>query len=193
MANVKTAECWSQIERWLSANAPGATSLLPNGASPAAFSEAERKLELALPDEVKEYLSVHDGSAHLWLYDLGEFMQLDDILATWDQECDLWGDGNNDEWAKPQGPIKEKWFSRKWLPVLDARTGDYICVDLDPPSNGKHGQLIDWRHDAGPTKVIASSLGALLSEFVADLSNGLYQAKIDRSGRPFLEYSAKSK
>jgi hypothetical protein len=54
-----------------------------------------------MPREVKEFPAVHDGSAHLWLHDRGEFMSLDGMLAAWDQESDMWGDGNNDEWANP--------------------------------------------------------------------------------------------
>lgn len=188
MARVNIAGCWSQIEMWLSANAPDAVPLLPAGAAPAAFAKAEETLGYALPREVKEFLTVHDGSAHLWLHDRGEFMSLDLILSSWDNEFDLWGDGDNDEWAKPRGPIKKKWFTRKWLPILDARTGDYVCVDLDPPKGGKRGQLISWYHDNGPTEVIAPSFGALLAEFVTELAEGLYRPKLTPAGQVFLEY-----
>ncbi|AWM40444.1 hypothetical protein C1280_27970 [Gemmata obscuriglobus] len=190
VAKVNVAECWSQIEQWLAANVPAAVPMLPPGASAAAFARAEEVLGYALPQEVKEFLAIHDGSANLWLHDRGEFMSLDDILTAWDQEFDLWGDGSNDEWANPQGPIKKKWFTRKWLPILDARTGDHVCVDLDPPKGGKRGQLIAWYHDGGPTEVLALSFGALLAGFVAELAAGRYTPRLDQTGQPYLEYAA---
>jgi cell wall assembly regulator SMI1 len=185
---VKVAEYWADIERWLSAHAPDAIPLLPAGASAAAFEAAEETLGYPLPRELREFLAVHDGSGNLWLHDRGEFMSLDTILSSWDNEFDLWGDGDNDEWATPRGPIKKKWFTRKWLPVLDARTGGYVCIDLDPPRGGKRGQLITWYHDNGPTEVIAPSFGALLGGFVAELAQGRYTPKLDDAGQPYLEY-----
>jgi cell wall assembly regulator SMI1 len=190
MAKVNVAECWAQIERWLAEHMPAAFPMLPAGASTKAFAQAEKTLGYPLPRELKEFLAIHDGSATLWLHDRGEFMSLEGILAAWDQEFDLWGDGNNDDWATPQGPIKKKWFTRKWLPILDARTGDHVCVDLDPPKGGKRGQIITWYHDNGPTEVIATSFGALLAEFVTELESGLYMPQLNQAGQPYLEYAA---
>jgi cell wall assembly regulator SMI1 len=192
VAKVNVAECWSQIEKWLSANSPAAVPMLPPGVTDAALAQAEATLGFAIPREVKEFLAVHDGSGPLWLHDRGEFMSLDGILAAWDQEFDLWGDGNNDEWANPQGPIKKKWFTRRWLPVLDARTGDHVCVDLDPPKGGRRGQVFTWYHDGGPSEVIAPSFGALLAEFVAELAGGRYAPRLNQAGQPYLEYSAEA-
>jgi cell wall assembly regulator SMI1 len=188
---VNLVRCWADIERWLSANAPDMVPLLPVGASPAAFAAAEETLGYALPRELKGFLAVHDGSGRLWLHDRGEFMSLGTILASWDQEFDLWGDGDNDEAAAPRGPIRKRWFTRRWLPVLDARTGDYVCIDLDPPKGGKRGQPITWYHDNGPTEVIAPSFAALVSGFVADLAGGLYTPKVSQAGQPYLDYAPK--
>jgi cell wall assembly regulator SMI1 len=104
---VDIAECWSQIEAWLAANAPDAIPFLPAGTSSEEFAKAETFLGFAIPREVKEFLAIHDGSAHLWFHDRGEFMSLNTILSAWDQEFDLWGDGNNYEWTKPRGAIKK--------------------------------------------------------------------------------------
>ena len=107
---------WAEIEKWLLANVPDAIPFLPAGASQSAFTAAERQLGYDIPGDVKEFLAVHDGSGHLWFHDRGEFMSLRIMLSLWDMEVDLWGDGNNDEWANPHGLIKKKWFSRNWLP-----------------------------------------------------------------------------
>ena len=190
MARAKGVTYWADIERWLSVHAPAAIPLLPAGASSTALDAAEETLGYPLPREIREFLAVHDGSGNLWLHDRGEFMSLGTMLSSWDNEFDLWGDGNNDEWADPQGPIKRKWFTREWLPVLDARTGDYVCIDLDPPRGGKRGQLIAWSHTTGPTEVIAPDFAALLGAFVAELSEGRYIPKLNQAGQPYLEYGA---
>jgi cell wall assembly regulator SMI1 len=133
-------------------------------------------------------LAIHDGSGNLWLHDRGVFLSLEGLLEAWEQEFDLWGDGDNDEWATPEGPIKKKWFSRKWLPALDTWCGDYTCLDLDPAKGGKRGQVLSWYHDNGPTRVIAPSFGTLLQQFAQELEAGLYTPKINRQGQPYLEY-----
>ena len=178
MARRNAAGYWADIERWLAAHVPEAIPLLPAGAAARALDGAEETLGYPLPRDVREFLSVHDGGGNLWLHDRGEFMSLGTILSS----C------NNDEWARPNGPIRKKWFTRKWLPVLDARTGDYVCIDLDPPRGGKRGQLITWSHDGGPAEVIAPSLPALLDAFVTELVAGRYTPKLDQAGQTYLEY-----
>jgi len=187
---MNVAAYWAEIEEWLFANAPDAIPFLPAGASPSAFAAAERQLGYHIPADVKEFLAVHDGSGHLWLHDRGEFMSLKTMLSLWDMEVDLWGNGNNDEWAKPSGPIRKKWFTRDWLPLLDARTGDYVCLDMNPPNDGKLGQLFSWHHDGGPTEVIADSFSTLLGEFVHELKAGSYSPRINDKGQPYLDYRA---
>ena len=159
---MKAAECWAGIEQWLAAHATEAIPLLPAAASLGGLDAAEKMLGFALPHEVRDFLGVHDGSGGVWLHDCGEFMSLAAMLSSWENEFDLWGDGSNDKCADPRGPIKKKWFTRNWLPILNAHTGDYVCVDLDPPHGGNRGQLISWYHDRGPTEVVADDFGALL-------------------------------
>ena len=191
MSKPKVTECWAAIETWLQAHVPDAIPLLPAPASDAAMDSAEETLGYRIPREVREFLSIHNGSGNLWLHDRGEFMSLDTILEHWDMEFDLWGDGENDDQASPQGPIKKKWFTRKWLPILDARTGDCVCVDLDPAKGGKRGQLFSWLHDYGPVEVISPSFTSLLNEFVKELAAGFYVPEIDQAGKPYLSYSAR--
>ena len=186
--NLEIANYWSRIEQWLTMNMPPAQMLLPQGVSPGALIQAESLLGFEIPGELKEFLLIHDGSGILWLHDYGEFMSLKQIISAWDMEVDLWDDGENDEWAKPSGPIKKRWFTRDWLPVLDARTGDYACIDLDPAEGGTSGQIINWRHDGGPGRVIATSFGNLLDEFVKELDLGFYKPGINRKGQPYLKY-----
>jgi cell wall assembly regulator SMI1 len=182
------SKSWERIERWLADNLPAAVPLLPNGASADTFAQAEDTLGFAIPKEIKDFLTIHDGSGNLWLHDYGEFMSVAEILVAWDQEVDLWGDGNNDEWATPHGPIRKVWFSRKWLPVLNSRTGNYLCADLAPAKGGKRGQIIWWAHDGGPMRVEAAGFRNLLAKFVEHLEAGRYTPKANRVGQPYLAF-----
>jgi len=187
LAKADIAKCWTRIEKWLAAKMPAALQFFPKGVKSAAISKAEKTLGFQLPSELAEFLAIRDGSGNLWLHDRGVFLSLAGIMEAWDNEFDLWGDGNNDEWASPQGPIKKKWFTRRWLPILDTWCGDYICIDLDPATGGKRGQLISWYHTNGPTQVVAPNLGTLLHQFAEELEAGRYRPAVNQKGRPYLE------
>jgi cell wall assembly regulator SMI1 len=189
MTDMQIATLWTRIERWIAANVPAALSYLPAGASESTITNTEAVLGYPIPVELKAFLRIHDGSGNLWLHELGVFMSLKIVLTSWENEVDLWDDGDNDEWAHPNGPIKKRWFTRKWLPVLDAWSGDYTCVDLDPPEDGVHGQLISWFHDGGPREVAASGFRSLLEQYVKDLEVGLYLPMVNRQGQPYLHFN----
>jgi cell wall assembly regulator SMI1 len=142
---------------------------------------------LALPGDLKEFVSVHDGGGGLWLHELGVPLSLSGSIEVWDREVGLWGDGNNDEWASPEGPIRKKWFSLGWVPFLDTWCGDCYCIDLDPPEEDRRGQMISWYHDNGPTAVVAPSFAALVRTWAEEVEGGLYVPRVNRQGQPYLE------
>lgn len=180
------ADLWLRIESWLRQHAPSILSSLPDGASTAELRNLEGELGLSLPEDVQAHLRCHNGSGDAWLHDDDVFLSCDQILESWDQEVDLWDDGNNDSSAKPSGPIKAKWFTAKWVPVLGDWSGNCVCCDLDPPLEGEYGQLIHWYHDEGPTEVLSSSLGQLLEPFVVELEAGVYKVERNRQGELYL-------
>lgn len=188
----KSQTAWTEIESWLQANVPDALPL-PDGVSAEDIEEAEETLEFKIPASVKAFLKVHDGSGDVWMHDLGVFMSLETIMSSWEEEVDLWEDGDNDDLAEPRHPgIKKNWFNRKWLPILDAWTGDYACIDLSPTKQGKSGQIITWRSDNGPGDVVADSFDEFMKVFVDELHKGYYTPKMNQQGRPYLEYNTPS-
>jgi cell wall assembly regulator SMI1 len=100
---------------------------------------------------------------------------LAEIADNWASMRDLLEGGEfdgSDPYLKPQGPIRVRWWDLGWVPIADDRSGNYLCLDLDPSQGGSTGQLIDWDHERGPTKVIATGLREYLGRFAADLEAG---------------------
>ncbi len=182
---------WQRVERWLSADAPEVLARLPAGASDIALVEAEATLGFALPPELRESLSVHDGNDEAFeLYRpdgvlLGSLLPLRDMIEGWESLAGAYGDGHNDSSAMPLAGVKRRWFHRLWIPILGG-LGDYACIDLDPARGGKRGQVIDWAHDGGPLEIVATSYSDLFSSFTRDLEAGRY-VKANRHGQVFLD------
>src|SRR5262245_8495180 len=129
---------------------------------------------LALPQELRESLALHDGNAETFaLYGpdetpLGQLLSLTQIAGAWRSLKSLAG-----RRAESTKGVKRCWWLRKWVPVLGG-FGDHTCIDLDPARGGKLGQVFDWTHDGGPRAVVAPSYGEFFARFVRDLQEGRY-------------------
>jgi cell wall assembly regulator SMI1 len=131
----------------------------------------EAELGVALPEEMHESYLLHDGSAGLWICEQGFLMPL---IAT--EEGLLAGYGVLDLWrgmlevsvamagerSSPDGPIRDDWWNRLWVPVTENECGDFVCVDLAPRQGGRRGQVIGWNHEQGATRVLADGFGEWL-------------------------------
>lgn len=76
--------------------------------------------------------------------------------------------------SKPTGPIKTDHWNRKWIPFTCDDTGDFLCIDLDPPKGGKKGQIIFWWHEVGAVTVVADGFRELICRLADDLESGVY-------------------
>ena len=64
-------------------------------------------------------------------------------------------------------------WNKKRIYVTD-NSGDHLALDLDPPADGKYGQVLHHSHEIGPTEVVASGWGEFLRTLVDDLESGKY-------------------
>jgi cell wall assembly regulator SMI1 len=168
-------ECWSFLESQL---APGFAGL-PAGASARALDRAGQQLGVALPEDFRRWLGRHDGSGPCFLQSdkLGggeqRFLALAEIVALaqsmWEIAADFESHG---EFGTQHGPIQPSYWNRRWIPLADNGCGDNIVLDLDPPSGGTPGQLVDWWHEGGVSTLLAPSLTHWLNEVVQDLRQG---------------------
>ncbi len=80
----------------------------------------------------------------------------------------------------PIGPMKPVSWSDGWIPISDPHSGDHLCLDLDPPSDGQHGQLFDfWIEYVGPWRFVASSFEDFLHKLVKHVLSGHYYWRHD--------------
>lgn len=160
---------WERLEAWLKANNPALLADLNPPATDAEIRELEQKLGVTLPADFVECLKVHNGQkgGADWLFSGLEFLSSRRILDEWAIWKDLLDGGDFDgAEAEPGAGIKPVWWSPKWIPFTYNGAGDHLCLDLDPSSQGRSGQVITLWHDDGARKKKADSLAQWFAEFV---------------------------
>jgi cell wall assembly regulator SMI1 len=96
----------------------------------------------------------------------GMFDHLDFLTVHWSYDAYLSNlDMMDDDWADSdskvgQGMQGKKWWEPWWIPFTSNGGGDSMCVDINPGSGGKAGQVIAWYHDASDRRVVAPSVAA---------------------------------
>ena len=161
---------WRRIDAWLAANAPMLAPKMREGATPKAIAEAERVLDVELPDAVRASYLIHDGSGIMSLFPSGDYVTLEEMLF----QHKMWKEMDEEyrEWmgieGHPTGPIQKVHYHLKWVPLMQ-NSGDGTLIDLAPAKGGKVGQLIDFGHEEGPEGVAATGL----AEYLAYIADGL--------------------
>ncbi len=117
MTNIEAA--WQGIGAWLEQNAPEVAAGLGDGATKEQIAAAERKLGIALPEEVQASYSIHDGQqtdpslggvvGGIFVPG-GDFLSLARIIDEWTVWKDLLNSGTFDGiQSDPQPGIKSDW------------------------------------------------------------------------------------
>jgi cell wall assembly regulator SMI1 len=168
----------SLAESWERIRALYPHQILNPGATPAAIAAFEEAIGLALPDDFKESLRLHDGGKDFWFTPTsGEFLSLAGMLKQWNWYggAHRKGEYASEDWEASdiEGPIKPIFWNTKRIFVTD-NSGDHWTLDLDPPEDGAYGQILEHSHEVGPTQVLARSWTELLSQLVVGLENGEY-------------------
>ncbi len=165
---------WQRISRWHAAHVPANLFRPAKGASSQDIANLEATLGLRLPDDVRESWSIHNGLNGGFLLHHGELLSLDGIAHHWQDYRQRYGDVFDDyEPVELQGPAKKVWWNRKRVHVTE-NNGDHITLDLDPPSDGNYGQLLEHSHEVGPMGILAPSWGSFLERIASDLEAGEY-------------------
>lgn len=174
------ADSWKRIEAWYAEYAYATAKSLAVGASAAAVKRFEKAIGLRLPDDFRESVTIHDGGGWWVPWRFGELQSLDQILEQWKMYSEWQATGKyatdeGGDWKTNdiKGSIKPVFWNKKRIYVTN-NSGDHLTLDLDPPSDGTYGQVIDHSHEVGPTVVVATGWGEFLRNLVEDLESGKY-------------------
>lgn len=170
------ADSWARIEHALRSRAGGDFKPLPLGASRDDIRQVESELGTNLPDAFRESYALHNGSGGRWACEQGFLMPLIapsegplvgyGILDLWRAMRDV-AEAMSNERSSPTGPIRNAWWDQMWVPLTENECGDFVCLDLAPAPGGKRGQIIDWNHEQGATRVLAAGFGEWLAILAA--------------------------
>jgi uncharacterized protein len=173
---------WARIRRWLSENAPPYENALAaaKGASPEEIGALEEKLGEKLPADFRAYLLLFGGARKpaqqgVRFYEYTG-LSVTEIGAEWERLEKLRARGSFDteprELDKDADEVKWKWWHRGWIPFAQDGGGNLFCVDVDPESRGKRGQIIGWESHSGPVGPHARHFDQLLHQYYERMTEG---------------------
>ncbi|MGW6537692.1 SMI1/KNR4 family protein [Streptomyces sp. NPDC055051] len=161
----------------------GGPERLPAPAAESAIAEAERRLGLRLPADLRALYALADGDVvdgrHRWLLVEGGWLSLDRLVAVHGQQRRPDWTGWSLAWravildAAPPGRVRRCTGDPTRIPFLTGEDGNYVAVDLAPARQGRPGQVIaigrDHAHGAAH---LAESVTALLRRVLGELERG---------------------
>ena len=165
----------AKLQDWMKNNAPGVTFRPP--ANPAALDNFAVKSGLTLPDDLRHLLVVADGETRKSAGSIGNWriMSTNEIQAAWGLLTQLEAKGAFSDLAPEPSPyLRATWWHSGWIPVVSSDTGDYFCIDTDPPEPERSGQVLLYLQEQPARPLVAGSLAEWLDRITHDLSTGVY-------------------
>ena len=176
-------QLWQRLEVGL----PDVTGMsLAPGASLEAVTHVEQVLGVHLPDDVTVSYRRHNGGFPMQLATNMTILPLEDIVSSWQILEEL---RHDEAWASQPpyyfseealrlgppspGPIQPVWWYQGWIPIAADLGGNLSCVDLVPAPGGILGQIIDWDHECGPSRVLFPSFTHLLAALADEMEGRL--------------------
>lgn len=165
---------WKKLEAYIQANNPALLGDLNPPANDSEILELEERLGVTLPADYIECLKVHNGQKGNadGLFSGLEFLSTRRIQSEWTIWKNLLDSGDFDgDRSVPASGIRADWWNPKWIPFTYNGGGDHLCLDLDPTSEGRTGQIIALWHDDNARQMESSSFAQWFSDFVDDFTN----------------------
>jgi cell wall assembly regulator SMI1 len=171
---------WSELEEKLLSLDCIEALKINEGASASELTKLEEHLGVDLPDEVKKFLSIHNGQSDdgAGIVFGEQILSTESIRRCWDDWRSIDEEEMNEDCAEfmessPIGYIKPMYTNRKWIPLTHDWGGNHIGIDFDPDEKGSVGQIIAFGRDEDTKRLIASSF----AEFITKLTSSLSEAK----------------
>jgi cell wall assembly regulator SMI1 len=161
------AYCNALVERldsWLRVHAPALHAQLHPGLSADALAHAEAQRGAPFSPGMRALYAWRNGCAQAGFYLNLDFLSLNEAMKEAARMREL----------ARRGHIV---FRDAWLPILDKRNGDLLCVDTEGFDGGVPGQLIDYNahaHGRAPATPLYGDIEAWLESFTFALERGMF-------------------
>jgi cell wall assembly regulator SMI1 len=171
-------DIWNRFEAWLDKNANQLLDDLNEGVDPELFESLERMMGVAMPDDFKEFYSIHNGqdaASEDRLFGVEELYSVERMLEErkkWKTRFDA-GEFDDLE-SEPDDAIRSEWWNPYWLPITGDGNGNHYCIDFAPTRDGQLGQIIRMLSNHPKRKLVAPSLRQWMETYLIELEKGLY-------------------
>ncbi len=172
-------EIWKKIDKWLAETATAVFDGLAQRAESQDVSPLENEVGFAIPDHLRQALSVHDGESEdeAWVFAnwaLLSALEIADFHARENQRQIEQSTVTVDSDARIQSIV----WANGWVPFAYDGSGGFLAVDCCPTSCGQSGQIIRTAHDDG-NGWVASSLEGFLVRFYDALDGNKFEYEDD--------------
>jgi cell wall assembly regulator SMI1 len=173
----RVEKAWARfIDKATDVHAPF-TTYLNQGATRNQIDLAERAVNCEFPPDLRQLLSLHNGSRRYFVLPRWELFSTELIVDAWKMWEDLYlwqsKSENITNFCEPSGPIKDdEWWRLRWIPFCGDHAGNHLCVDMDPAEGGNSGQVITMWHDDARRELIAKSLTEYIEIIASDFERG---------------------
>ena len=131
---------------------------------------------MRLPKEYVEFLKLNNGSTShrqevrdaYFKFGSWSALPIDRVLSSLNVLNDLLEEGDFDDRKidKSSPGVQSVWWNPKWLPIFSNGRGNYLCIDFNPSSGGKIGQIIEYDRDFSERPVKFDSFLDMLDALV---------------------------
>lgn len=173
--NPLVTESLTKLQAWMADNAPGVAFRPP--ANPAAIDNFATISGLRLPDDLRQMLLLTDGETRKSAGAIGNWrlMPIAEIQAAWGLLSQMAVKGAFAGLVPEPSPyLRPDWWHPAWVPMVSSDSGNFICIDTNPPETKRYGQVLLFLQDRPARPLVAANLSAWLDRILRDLANGIY-------------------
>ena len=163
---------WQKIEDWDSTRPLASHSLLGDPASDDQISNLQSILKFKIPSNLIALLKRHNGAGRGWYcFSEGNFLSTSEIASEYSERLDnrklVFGDQPVSH-ISSIGPVQTDIWREGWIPFLK-RNKEPVCIDVDPPPEGKMGQVIEVDAEGCIVRVLAPTLEDFLHDVLDEI------------------------
>jgi len=168
-------ESFEKLMKWMLTTAPGVNFRPP--ANPDAIINFKEKSGVNFPEELEQLLMIADGEMRISAGAIGNWrlMSINEIQAAWGWLRQISIKGAFEGLLPEQSPyLQNTWWHPGWIPLVSSDTGNFYCIDTEPPESKRKGQVLLFMQDQPDRPLVAANLAAWLDRITRDLYDGLY-------------------